>query len=57
LERAEHAAIGIGIDGEQNIAAALDAGSNLIRVLPDHNDDGIANAEKTRISRSRNVSF
>ncbi len=33
LERAEHAAIGIGIDGEDDIAAALDAGSDLVRVL------------------------
>ena len=33
LQRTEHAALGIGIHGKQNIAAALDAGANLVRVL------------------------
>ena len=42
LQRAEHAAIRIGILGEQNIVPALDARANLIRVPPDHNHNRIA---------------
>src|ERR1700689_2481292 len=43
LERAKHATIRIGVDGEQDNAAALDAGSDLLSVEPDDNDDRIAN--------------
>src|ERR1700722_18430555 len=43
LQRAEHAAIGIGINGKQNLASALNARSDSIRVKSDDNNDGIAN--------------
>ena len=43
LERAEHASIRIWIDGEQDNAAALDAGSDLLGVVSDDDDDWIAN--------------
>ena len=57
LERAEHAALGIGIDGENNIAAAFDARSNLVRMEPNDDDDWIANSGEEAMRRSRNVSF
>jgi hypothetical protein len=46
LQGAEHAAFGIGILGEKNIAASLDAGANLTGMLAYHHDYWIADDQE-----------
>src|SRR5580698_1405795 len=43
LQRTQHAALGIGILGEEHLAATLDTFANHARVLSHHHDDGSAN--------------